>query len=87
MRVAAGARDRFAASADKIPIQSIMDGAGLRTSEVTAITHAGRYLLTAPTITDPDALADKAPRPLQLPGFRQRGGWEIRSLRLERRLL
>lgn len=33
MHVAAGAREWFAASADKILFQSIMDGAGLRTPE------------------------------------------------------
>ena len=69
MHVAAGAREWFAASADKILFQSIMDGAGLRTPELTAITQAGRYLPTAPTITDPAALADKLRDPSIYPLF------------------
>jgi hypothetical protein len=59
MHVAAGAREWFAASADKILFQSIMDGVGLRTPQLTAITQANRYLPIVPTITDPAALADK----------------------------
>jgi hypothetical protein len=69
MHVAAGAREWFAASADKILFQSIMDGAGLRTPELTAITQPGRYLPTAPTITDPAALADKLRDPSIYPLF------------------
>jgi hypothetical protein len=59
MHVAAGTREWFAASADKILFQSIMDGAGLRTPELIAATQAGRYLPNAPVITDPATLADK----------------------------
>jgi hypothetical protein len=69
MHVAAGAREWFAASADKILFQSIMDGAGLRTPELTAITQPGRYVPTAPTITDPAALADKLRDPSIYPLF------------------
>lgn len=69
VHVAAGTREWFAASADKILFQSIMDGAGLRTPELTAITQAGRYLPTAPTITDPAALADKLRDPALYPLF------------------
>ena len=58
-----------AASADKILFQTIMDGAGLRTPELTAITQAGRYLPTAPTITDPAVLADKLRDPSVYPLF------------------
>jgi hypothetical protein len=59
MHVAAGMHEWFAASADKILFQSIMDGAGLRTPELIAATKAGRYLPNAPIITDPAILADK----------------------------
>jgi hypothetical protein len=59
MHVAAGTREWFAASADKILFQSIMDGAGLRTPELIAATQAGRFLPDAPVITDPATLADK----------------------------
>jgi hypothetical protein len=69
MHVAAGSREWFAASADKILFQSIMDGGGLRTPELTAITQAGRYLPTAPTITDPTALAGKLRDPSIYPLF------------------
>ena len=46
-----------------------MDGAGLRTPVLTAITQAGRYLPTAPTITDPAVLADKLRDPSVDPLF------------------
>ena len=69
MHIAAGAREWFAASADKILFQSIMDGVGLRTPELTAITQAGRYLPDAPIITDPAALADKLRDPSIYPLF------------------
>ncbi len=69
MHVAAGAREWFATSADKILFQSIMDGVGLRTPELTAITQAGRYLPTTPTITDPAALGDKLRDPSIYPLF------------------
>ena len=59
MHVAAGAREWFAASADKILFQSIMDGVGLRTPELIAATQAGRFLPDAPIITDPVSLADR----------------------------
>ena len=69
MHVAAGAREWFATSADKILFQSIMDGVGLRTPELTAITQAGRYLPDAPIITDPAALADRLRDPSIYPLF------------------
>jgi len=69
MHVAAGAREWFAASADKILFQSIMDGAGLRTPELLAATQAGRYLPDAPIITDATALADRLRDPSIYPLF------------------
>jgi hypothetical protein len=69
MHVAAGAREWFAASADKILFQSIMDGAGLRTPELLAATQAGRYLPDAPIITDAAALADRLRDPSIYPLF------------------
>ena len=69
MHVAAGPREWFATSADKILFQSIMDGVGLRTPELTAITQAGRYLPDAPIITDPAALADRLRDPSIYPLF------------------
>jgi hypothetical protein len=69
MHVAAGAREWFAASADKILFQSIMDGAGLRTPELIAATQAGRFLPDAPIITDPAALADRLRDPSIYPLF------------------
>ena len=69
MHVAAGTREWFAASADKILFQSIMDGAGLRTPEMIAATQAGRFLPDAPIITDPAALADRLRDPSIYPLF------------------
>ena len=69
MHVAAGTREWFAASADKILFQSIMDGAGLRTPEMIAATQAGRCLPAAPIITDPAALADRLRDPSIYPLF------------------
>ena len=69
MHVAAGAREWFAASADKILFQSIMDGVGLRTPELIAATQAGRYLPDAPIITDPVSLADRLRDPSIYPLF------------------
>jgi hypothetical protein len=69
MHVAAGAREWFAASADKILFQSIMDGAGLRTPELIAATQAGRFLPDAPIITEPAALADRLRDPSIYPLF------------------
>ncbi len=69
MHVAAGTREWFAASADKILFQSIMDGAGLRTPELIAATQAGRFLPDAPIITDPAALADRLRDPSIYPLF------------------
>ena len=69
MHVAAGTREWFAASADKILFQSIMDGAGLRTPEMIAATQAGRFLPDAPIITVPAALADRLRDPSIYPLF------------------
>ncbi len=69
MHVAAGAREWFAASADKILFQSIMDGAGLGTPELIAATQAGRFLPDAPIITEPAALADRLRDPSIYPLF------------------
>ena len=59
MHVAAGAREWFAASADKILFQSVMNGVALPTPEMIAITQVGRFLPDAPTIADPAELAAK----------------------------
>ena len=69
MHVAAGTREWFAASADKILFQSIMNGAGLRTPELIVATQAGRFLPDAPIITDPAALADRLRDPSIYPLF------------------
>ena len=57
MHVAAGAREWFAASADKILFHSILDGVALPTPDLIAITQAGRVLPNAPTIADAGAPA------------------------------
>ena len=57
MHVAAGSREWFAASADKILFHSIMTAARLRTPEMLAITQMGRHLPDIPTIADPNDLA------------------------------
>ena len=69
MHVVAGTREWFAASADKILFQSIMDGAGLRTPELIAATQAGRFLPDTPIITDPVTLADRLRDPSIYPLF------------------
>ena len=69
MHVAAGAREWFAAAADKILFQSIMDGVALPTSELIAITQAGRLLPNAPTIADAGVLATKLRDPSLYPFF------------------
>ena len=69
IHVAAGAREWFAASADKILFQSIMDGVAMPTPELIAITQAGRFLPNAPTIADPAALAAKLRDPSLYPLF------------------
>ena len=57
MHVAAGSREWFATSADKILFYSIMTAAGHRMPETLAITQARRHLPSLPTIADPDSLA------------------------------
>ena len=69
MHVAAGAREWFAAAADKILCQSIMDGVALPTPELIAITQAGRFLRNAPTIADAGVLTTKLRDPSLYPLF------------------
>jgi hypothetical protein len=69
MHVAAGTREWFAASADKILFQSIMDGVALPTPELIAITQVGRFVPQAPTITDAGELAEKLRDPSLYPLF------------------
>ena len=57
MHVAAGNREWFAASADKILFHSIMSAARLRPPETLTITQAGRRRPGIPTIADADELA------------------------------
>ena len=57
MHVAAGSREWFAASADKILFHSIMTSGGYRVSETLAITQAGRRLFGIPTIATADEVA------------------------------
>ena len=87
MHVAAGAREWFAASADKILFHSVMNGVALPTPELIVITQDGRFLPNAPTIADPAELAAKLRRSVPLPALRQAGGREIQPLRRERRQL
>ena len=87
MHVAAGTREWFAASADKILFQSIMDGAGLRTPELIVATQAGRFLPDAPIITDPAALADRLRDPSIYPLFAKQVAGKYSLSGLERRRL
>ena len=57
MHVAAGSREWFAASADKVLFHSIMAAARLPTPETLAITQAGRHLAGVPTIAEIGDLA------------------------------
>ena len=57
MHVAAGSREWFATSADKILFHSIMTAARLRIPETLAITQVRRHLPDVPTIADADGLA------------------------------
>jgi hypothetical protein len=57
MHVAAGSREWFATSADKILFHSIMAAARLRAPETLAITQAGRHLPDVPTLADAADLA------------------------------
>jgi hypothetical protein len=52
MHVAAGSREWFATSADKILFHSIMTAVRFRMPETLAITRAVRHLPDVPTITD-----------------------------------
>ena len=57
MHVAAGSREWFATSADKILFHSIMAAAQLPTPETLAITQAGRHLAGVPVISEAGSLA------------------------------
>lgn len=57
MHAAAGSREWYAASADKILFHSIMAAARLRTPETLAITQPRRHLPGIPTICGTDSLA------------------------------
>ena len=57
MHVAAGSREWFAASADKILFHSIMTSARYRVPQISAITQVGRHLPNLPTIAEADDLA------------------------------
>ena len=57
MHVAAGSREWFAASADKILFHSIMTSARFCVPQTLAITQVGRHLTDIPTIANADDLA------------------------------
>lgn len=69
MHVAAGSREWFATSADKILFHSIMTAAGHPIPETLAITQARRHLPGIPTITDPESLARFLRDPSHYPLF------------------
>jgi hypothetical protein len=69
MHVAAGSREWFAASADKILFHSIMTSGGCRIPETLAITQAGRHLSGIPTIANADKVADFLRDPSLYPLF------------------
>ena len=69
MHVAAGSRDWFAASADKILFHSIMTSARSCVPKTLAITQAGRHLADIPTIANADDLAHFLRNPSLYPLF------------------
>jgi hypothetical protein len=69
MHVAAGSREWFAASADKILFHSIMTSARYRVPQTLAITQAGRHLPDLPTIANADDLAQFLRDPSLYPLF------------------
>ena len=69
MHVAAGSREWFAASADKILFHSIMMSARYRVPQNLAITQIGRHLPNIPTMTDSDNLASFLRNPSLYPLF------------------
>ena len=69
MHVAAGSREWFAASADKILFHSIMTSARYRVPQNLAITQIGRHLPDIPTMTDADDLASFLRDPSLYPLF------------------
>jgi hypothetical protein len=69
MHVAAGSREWFATSADKILYHTIMAAAGFQVPRTLAITQAGRQLPDAPTIVDADSLARFLRDPSRYPLF------------------
>ena len=87
MHVAAGSREWFATSADKILFHSIMTSARLRIPETLAITQVRRHLPDVPTIADADGLARIPARPVALSTVRQTGRRRVQPLRRQRRQL
>lgn len=69
MHEAAGTREWFASSADKILFQSVMDGAALPTPDLIAVTQRSRYLPRAATIASSAELADRLRDPAIYPLF------------------
>ena len=69
MHVAAGSREWFAASADKILFHSIMTSARLRVPQTLAITQVGRHLPDIPSIASADDLAHFLRNPSLFPLF------------------
>ena len=87
MHVAAGSREWFAASADKILFHSIMMSARYRVPQNLAITQIGRHLPDIPTMTDADDLASFPPRSVAVSAVREAGGWQIQPVRRQCRQL
>ena len=87
MHVAAGHREWFAASADKILFHSIMTASRYRLPETLAITQANRHFPDIPTIADADGFGAVPPHPIALSTVRQAGRWEIQPLCCQRRQL
>ena len=69
MHVAAGSREWFAASADKILFHAIMTSTRYRVPQTLAITQVGRHLADIPTIADADHLAHFLRDPSLYPFF------------------
>jgi hypothetical protein len=69
MHVAAGSREWYACSADKILFHMIMVGARFRVPETIAITQSGRHLPDVPTLDDAGSLARFLREPYLYPLF------------------
>ena len=74
MHVAAGSREWFAASADKILFHSIMTSARFCVPQTLAITQVGRHLADIPTIENADDLAQFLRDPSLYPFFAKQVG-------------